>query len=538
MATFETTLLLLLVVALVGVLAGFVAVPVTLLLVGAGVLLCFVPVTARLHIQPEVFFAVFIPPLLYSDSWSIPKRDLLKVLRPVMALAFGLVLLTVVAIGCFLHWLVPSLPLAACFALGAIVSPTDAVATAAATHRLPVPTEVTNILNGESLINDASGLVAFKFAIAAVATGAFSFAEAAEQFVLLAAGGSVVGLAAAALLDRVGRRVRRVVSEEPTVHAILSLLLPYAAYLLAESLQVSGILAVVAAGLYMGSQERRDTSVATRRHVGEVWTIVLYAFNGFVFILLGLEIPDVMRRMSGTPWHELVGYALAVWVAVNVVRLAWIFPAANLRPLFLRSVREREGFPPARTVFVVGWAGLRGSVTMAAALSIPLVVGNGTPFPGRDLLIFLAATTILLTLLVNGLTLPLFIRWLGVHGDGVAEREERAARIAIAQAGSAALRARVARLTRPEEIAIATRMAGNYERLLLRLSANAARRADLDALAGIERNLVTVALEAQRAELVAMRNAGTINDETMRALEAEIDDAEASLGPGLTRARA
>jgi monovalent cation/hydrogen antiporter len=538
MATFEITLVLLLVVALVGVLARFITAPVTLLLVGAGAVLCYVPGMSRLHIQPDIFFALFIPPLLYADSWSIPKRDLLNVLRPVMALAFGLVFLTVVAIGYFLHWLIPSLPLAACFALGAIVSPTDAVATAAATHRLPVPTQVTNIINGESLINDASGLVAFKFAVAAAATGAFSFAEAAEQFVILAAGGSLVGLAAAALMDRIGRRLRRVVSEEPTVYAILSLLMPYAAYLLAEALHVSGILAVVAAGLYMGSQDNRDTSVATRRHVGEVWTIVLYAFNGLVFLLLGLEIPDVMRRMSATPWPELLGYALAVWVAVNLVRIAWVFPGANLRPLLLRKVREREGFPNPRAVFIVGWAGLRGSVTMAAALSIPLVIGNGTPFPGRDLLIFLAATTILLTLVVNGLTLPLFIRWLGVQGDGLAQREERAARIALAQAGSTALHNALSRLSRPEEIALASRLAGNYERLLSRLSANAARRTDLDALASFERNLIISALEAQRAELLEMLNSGTINDETMRALEAEIDDAEASLGPGMTRARA
>jgi CPA1 family monovalent cation:H+ antiporter len=538
MATFETTLIVLLVVALVGVLARFVAVPVTLLLVGAGAILCLVPGMSRLHIQPDVFFALFIPPLLYADSWSIPKRDLFNVLRPVMALAFGLVFLTVVAIGYFLHWLIPSLPLAACFALGAIVSPTDAVATAAATHRLPVPTQVTNIINGESLINDASGLVAFKFAVAAVATGAFSLADAAGQFVVLAAGGSLAGLAAAALMDGVGRRVRRIVSEEPTVHAILSLLMPYAAYLLAEWLHVSGILAVVTAGLYMGSQDTRDTSVATRRHVGEVWTIVLYAFNGFVFLLLGLEIPDVMRRMSGTEWPELVGYALAIWVAVNVVRLAWVFPGANLRVVLFRKVREREGFPNPREVFVVGWAGLRGSVTMAAALSIPLVIGSGAPVPGRDLLIFLAATTILLTLVINGLTLPLFIRWLGVHGDGIAAREERAARIALAQAGSLAVRNALTRLSRPEEIALASRLAGNYERLLLRLSANATRRADLDALASIERGLVLRALEAERAELVEMRNSGVINDETMRAIEAEIDHAEASLGPGPSEARA
>jgi CPA1 family monovalent cation:H+ antiporter len=235
--------------------------------------------------------------------------------------------------------------------------------------------------------------------------------------------------------------------------------------------------------------------------------------------------------MSGTEWPELVGYALAIWVAVNVVRLAWVFPGANLRVVLFRKVREREGFPNPREVFVVGWAGLRGSVTMAAALSIPLVIGSGAPFPGRDLLIFLAATTILLTLVINGLTLPLFIRWLGVHGDGIAAREERAARIALAQAGSLAVRNALTRLSRPEEIALASRLAANYERLLLRLSANATRRADLDALASIERGLVLRALEAERAELVEMRNSGVINDETMRAIEAEIDHAEASLGP-------
>ena len=223
---------------------------------------------------------------------------------------------------------------------------------------------------------------------------------------------------------------------------------------------------------------------------------------------------------------------------MNVVRLAWVFPGANLRVVLFRKVREREGFPNPRGVFIVGWAGLRGSVTMAAALSIPLVVGNGAPFPGRDLLIFLAATTILLTLLINGLTLPLFIRWLGVHGDGIAAREERAARIALAQAGSAALRDALSRLSRHEEIALAARLAGDYERLLLRLSANAARRADLDALANIERSLVIRALQAQRSELLDMRNSGVINDETMRAIEAEIDDAEASLGRAPIEARA
>ena len=267
-------------------------------------------------------------------------------------------------------------------------------------------------------------------------------------------------------------------------------------------------------------------------------TLAMLPVVAFVGVLARFEIPDVMRRLSVTPWHELALHAVVVWAAVNLVRIAWVFPGANLRALLFRKVREREGMPNPREVFIVGWAGLRGSVTMAAALSIPLVIGNATPFPGRDLLVFLAATTILLTLLVNGLTLPMIIRFLGVQGDGLAAREQRAARIALAQAGSSALRQALSRLTRPEEIAVARHLAGNYERLLLRLSSNAARRVDLDALANVARQLIIGALEAERAELVEMRNAGVINDETMRAIEAEIDDSEASLGPAATHVRA
>jgi len=535
MATLEATLALVLAVAAVGALAHWVALPGTLLLVLGGVALSFLPRFSDLHIQPEIFFALFIPPLLFSDGWLIPKRDLLGVLRPVLMLAFGLVFATVVAIGYFIHWLIPSLPLAAAIALGAIVSPTDAVATSAATARLPVPSAVTNILNGESLINDASGLVAFKFAVAAVATGAFSLADAAGQVLLLAAGGFAVGFAVAWVIGGARVRLRRARVEDPTVQTILSLLTPYAAYFLAERLQVSGILAVVAAGLYAGWHDARHLSLATRRHAWEVWTMLLYVFNGLVFLLLGVELPSVLARIAGTPWQELALYAIALWAALNVVRLVWIFPLANLRPFLFRKVREREGFANPRGVFIVGWAGLRGSVTMAAALSIPLAESGGAPFPGRDLLIFLAGSSIVLTLVVNGLTLPVFIRYLGVHGDGSAEREERAARIALAQAGSAAVRESLAHLSRVEEVALGRRVVDNYERLLHRLSANAARRAELDALAESERRLMLSALRAERAELLEMRDAGVINDQTMRAIESEIDDAESSLSPGNRR---
>src|SRR5258706_13739942 len=350
METIDITLALLLAIALVGALAKWVPLPGPLLLVAGGVLLSFVPLLADLHIEPEIFFALFIPPLLFSDGWLIPKRDLLSALRPILLLAFGLVFLTVVAIGYLMHWLIPELPLAAAFALGAIVSPTDAVATAATTERLQIPSRITNILNGESLINDASGLVAFKFAVAAVATGAFSFLEATGQFVLLAGGGFLAGLAIAWLVGECRVRLTRLCVDDPTIQTTLSLLTPFAAYLAAEALHTSGILAAVAAGLYAGSHDARHLSIGTRQHAWEVWRMLLYAFNGLVFLLLGLELRGVLSRISGVSWQELVLYAIVLWAALNVVRLFWVYPAAHLPPLLSRRIREREGFRNSRGI--------------------------------------------------------------------------------------------------------------------------------------------------------------------------------------------
>ena len=216
---------------------------------------------------------------------------------------------------------------------------------------------------------------------------------------------------------------------------MLSLLTPYAAYLVAERVSVSGILAVVAAGFYAGMHDTKNLSVATRRHAWEVWAMVLYVFNGLAFLLLGLQLKSVLERLPGESWSSLAFYALAVWAAVTLVRLAWVYPATYL-PLLWRRIRDREGWRDPRAVFLVGWAGIRGSVTLAAALSIPFMTSPGTPFPGRSLILFLAGTTIVLTLSINGLTLPAFISWLSLRRDGGADSEERAARLAVAQAAA------------------------------------------------------------------------------------------------------
>ena len=527
MDVIEITLGLLLAVALVGAVGKLVPVPLPLLQVGAGVALSYAPAFRALLVPPEIFFLLFIPPLLFAEAWVIPKRDLVGVLRPVLLLAFGLVLFTVLAVGYLLHWFLPEMPLAAAFALGAVISPTDAVAVSAVTGRLRIPARVATILNGESLINDASGLVAFKFATAAVVTGAFSWREASLQFILLSGGGFALGVALAWAIGRLRAHLVRFCIGDPAVQTVISLLTPYAAYLAAEALGLGGILAVVGAGLYAGADDTRHVDTATRRHAWEVWTMLTYAFNGLVFVLLGVQLH---RVLAGIPQTSAVGMALlALGVAALVIalRIVWVYPAAYLPLWLFRSIREREGERDPRDVFLVGWAGIRGSVTLAAALSIPLATASGTPFPFRELIILLAASVIVITLLLNALTLPWIIRWLEMRGDGIAEREERTARLATSRAAAAAIRRELPRLNQPSERAYAQALIDEYERRAQRHSADAERRTQIEAAREAEQRLRLAALRAERDELIQLRDSEVINDEVLRIIQSDLDHAEA-----------
>ena len=534
MGIIEITLGLLLAVALVGAIGKWVPVPLPLFQVGAGVALSYLPLFGTLSVPPEVFFLLFIPPLLFAEAWVIPKLDLIGVLRPVLLLAFGLVLFTVLTVGYLLHWLLPELPLAAAFALGAVVSPTDAVAVSAVTGKLRIPARVTMIVNGESLINDASGLVAFKFATAAVVTGVFSWHEAALQFFALSGGGFLLGLAVAWTIGQLRAHLARFCIDDPTIQTVISVLTPYAAYLASEALGLGSILAVVAAGLYAGVDDSRHLDAPTRTHAWEVWRMLTYAFNGLVFILLGVQLHSVIAGIPQTSAFGLALLALSVAAVVILLRIMWVFPAAYLPLWLFRHIREREGTRDAREVFLVAWAGIRGSVTLAAALSIPLVTASGAPFPFRELIILLAASVIVVTLLLNATTLPFFIRLLKIRGDGIAAREERAARIATAQAAIAALQLRLSQATQADETRFAQALLTQYEHRLQRHSANADRRQHLDALHDTQRDIWLDAVKAERKELMELRKADVINDEVMRVLQADID-LEETLIVGATR---
>ena len=526
MSTVTTVLVLLAVLALTAALAKRVPIPLPLLLIASGVAMSFVPGFERVDIDPEVFFLLFIPPLLFADGWTIPKRELLGVLRPVMLLAFGLVLITVLSVGWMVHWLIPSIPIAAAFALGAIVSPTDAVATNAMVGRIGLPPRVTHILNGESLINDASGLVAFRFAIVALATGMFSWWSAAGTLALVSVGGVAIGVGIAWIVGAIRTGLRNYCADDPSVQTVLSVLTPFAAYLAAETAHVSGILAVVAAGLYAGWNDFRTLDAATRQHAWEVWDMLLFAFNGIVFLLLGITVSHALSAFGAENWRIHVTYALVLWAALTVMRVIWVYPAAYLPHWLVPSIRDREGPRDPRDVFLVGWAGLRGSVTMAAALSIPVTLSGGEPFPGRDLLIFLAASTIVLTLVLNGLTLPLLVRAFGVQRDRGADRDRRVAEIAIAQAGIAAIQRELSKLSHPEEAARARDLLAAYARRADRHTANAERAVALAVAQATERRLILLGLEAERRELYALLDAGTINDETLREIEMRLDSVE------------
>ena len=521
---------LLLAVAVVGAVGKWVPIPLPILQVAAGVGLSYLPELRSLKVPPELFFLLFIPVLLFGDAWIIPKRDLLRVLRPVLQLAIGMVLLSTLAIGYLVHWLVPAMPLAAAFALGAVISPTDAVAVTEVTRRLQVPARVTTIVGGESLINDASGLVAFKFAVGVAMTGVLSWGKAAADLVLLSGGGFLLGLAVAWLAGQLRRQLVRFSADDPTIQTIISLLTPYAAYFAAERLGLGGILAVVAAGLYSGVIDARNNDAATRRHAWEVWTMVLYTFNGLVFILLGVQLHDVLDAVPEGRGLGLALLAIVVSLAVIALRLIWVFPLAYLPLLVSPRLRQREGgmYAP-RNVFIVGWAGIRGALTLAAALSIPVATSTGGGFPGRELFIIVAASVIVITLCVYGLTLPLFIRWLGVRADNAAEREERAARLAAAKAAASAIREELPRLTETAEAAYAQTLIEEYERRIEHHSAQPEQRRSVEARRDAERRLRLAALQAERAELLQLRDTDVINDEVLRLIQEELDHVESLL---------
>ena len=413
------------------------------------------------------------------------------------------------------------------FVLGAIISPPDAIAATAIAQRLKLPQRIVTIIEGESLVNDATALVAYRLAISAVATGFFSRRLAGEQFVLIAVGGVLAGLVIGWLAEQFHRRV-----DDAPIEITASLLTPFAAYLLAEHLQVSGVLAVVTAGLYMVWRSPLMLSFQTRLRVGPVWETIEFLLNGFVFIFIGLQLPDILHRLSNDQFsaRRLIFYAVSITAVVTVIRVLWVIPATYLPRLLSKKLRRRDPSPKWQHVAIIAWTGMRGVVSLAAALAVPNFKADGTtPFPGRDLILFLTFVIIFATLVVQGLSLPFLIRWLRVEDDGAAEREEREARLAANQ--SALARLKEISETNPARLEAVSRLRVEYEDHILQLKVVGPLKAGepLRLFSTEYERLSHEALQVEHRTIIKLRDDGTINDEVLRRIQRDIDLAEARL---------
>ncbi len=562
MHTVETVLLVLMIGAVTGIIARYIrAIPLPLIQIMLGAALSWPQQGLHIDFDPGLFMLLFIPPLLFADGWRIPKREFFALYRPILRLAFGLVLFTVIGLGYLIHWMIPEIPLTVAFALAAVISPTDAVAVSAITRNLGMPAHTMHVLEGESLLNDASGLVALKFAIAATLTGLFSWTQVTQEFLWIALGGLGVGAAVgwgfSYLRDTVTRRLGDVAA---TQMVLLLVLLPFAAYLLGEKIGVSGILAAVAAGVAtnFGDLNRADY-ISERMQTAGTWAMVESAFNGAIFLLLGLQLPSIIGvtlRDAGHDWWILVGYVAIISIALLALRWIWLMLGVSRSLHKAHQAGKLIKKPDLWLNLATTLAGIRGAVTLAGALSVPLLLNNGQPFPARDMLIFLATGTILFTLVIGSIGLPLVLRRVQAVSEPESVREERQARIAACRAAINSLAmsdddaAQQPTEWQAQQHEIEGRIAREYRNRIDLLdeertpeSAEVQDLATPDAVQ--ERRLRYVAelemrlncIKVERHTIYAERHNNRINDESLRSLVQELDLSEITLRKRLEVAR-
>jgi monovalent cation/hydrogen antiporter len=512
-------------VAALSVIARRINVPYPILLVIGGLALGFVPGLPDVELDPEIVLVVFLPPLLYSAAFFSSLRDLRANMRPITLLATGLVLFTAVAVAVVAHAVIDGIPWAAAFALGAIVSPTDPVAATSIIRRVGAPRRIATVLEGESLINDATALVAYRVAVAAAIGGSFSLAHAGLEFAWGVVAGIAIGLAVGWLIEKVRRRI-----EDPPVEVTISLLTAYAAYIPAEEIGASGVLAAVTAGIYLGWRAPRIASATTRMQSYAVWDILSYLLNATLFVLVGLQLSIIAGPLSSSELWTLTGYAAIVSVVVVLARFIWGFTVTYLIRALDRRESQRARRASWRLRVLSAWSGMRGAVSLAAALALPFTTDAGDPFPERNTIIFITFGVIFATLVVQGLTLPLVIRALGIHedddGDGT---EELRARIAAASAALEEIdRLEDEEWTRHETL---ERMRALYNYRRRRFKAQAGKVEDdgfEDRSLAYQRSVQSV-IAAQRRALVGLRDGGDIADGVMRRVERELDLEESRL---------
>jgi CPA1 family monovalent cation:H+ antiporter len=518
-------LALLLAVAGLAALAQVLRVPYPIPLVVGGLGLGFLPGMPSVDLDPDLVLLLFLPPLLYSAAFFSSLRELRANVGPISLLSIGLVVLTTAGVAAAAHFAI-GLPWPVAFVLGAVVSPTDAVAPAAIVRRLGVPRRIVTVIEGENLTNDWTALVVYRFAVGAVVTGAFSLPRAGLEFVLTGLGGLAIGLIVGWLVAHVRRRL-----DDPPTEMAVSLLTAYAAYIPAEELGASGVIAAVTVGVFLGWRAPRlVSSPSTRLQLYSVWEMLQFLLNAVLFVLVGLQLPGILEALDGASAGELLAEAGIVSGVVVALRIVWVFAAMYSPGGAQDCLCGGEGRPPRAHVAIVAWSGMRGAVALAAALAIPLTVAGGDPFPSRELVIFLAFATIVVTLVLQGLTLPLLIRLLGVEDDGREDQEEVTARLTAADAAVERVDALAGESWTYDETIERVRAMFEYRRRRFAARAEGDGHEPYEHRSAQYTRLMQETLAAQRAALLDLRNEGRIGDEVMRRVERDLDLEESRLG--------
>ena len=535
MQAIATILTLLLAVIVSGSLARFSRLPLPLVQIALGIVIALSPLRT-VELEPEIFFLLFLPPLLFLDGWRIPKTALFRDRAIILELSLGLVIMTVVGAGFLIHWLIPAMPLPVAFALAAVVSPTDPIAVSSIASHAPIPKRMMHILEGESLLNDASGLVCMRFAVAAMLTGSFSLSEALLTFTWVALGGVAIGVCVTWAVTWIKQRVTDSLGEDTSAQILISLLMPFGAYLAAEHFHCSGILAAVAAGITMGLAEQSGQALGvTRVQRTAVWDTVQFAANGVIFVLLGEQLPGIMagaaKTVLLTGHHEvwwLAVYVLVINLGLAALRFAWVW--TSLRWTLFRSIRR--GDPPRKMswklVLAMSLAGVRGAITLAGVLTLPLTLTTGEAFPARDLAIFLSAGVIVVSLVVASVALPRVLKNLSLPPEPSHQAQEDAARAAAAEAAIRAIEA--AQHTMGEGRAdadiytdTAARIMALYRQRIEGASESSEAREISRGAQRIERQLRLAGVRAERDTVFRLGRERELDEEAARRIIRELD---------------
>lgn len=497
-------------------------IPYPIAFVIGGVALGFSRHLPRPHVDPDMIMLIVVPPLLYSAGWGTDWVEFRRNAQPISLHAVGLVIVTMVAVAAVVHATVPGFAWPLAFTLGAIVSPPDAVASEAIFERIAIPRRVAAIVSGECLVNDATALVLYRFALAAAVTGAFSLVHASGAFIVVAAGGILIGAAVAFVLEGALRYWSRRGYGDSMIASVVFLLAPFAAYLPAEELNVSGVLAAVTAGIVLSRRSTLFIDPETRVLGSSVWRLLTFVLNAFAFLLIGVELPGIIEALMPHV-RDYALYGLLVSATVILVRIAWVFPATYLLRFLSGLSRASSPTMSWQQVAVMSWAGMRGIISLAIALALPYTLGD-QPFPQRSVTIFFTFCVIFVTLVFQGLTLGPLIEWLGVTETSRSRRRETALRVRALEAGIARLREVEARRKSPLEREILGRVLEEYEQRINVLRGKAEKEEAIEATESrIDRHLQKEALGAERRAIAAMRSAGEIPDDIYRSIEYDLD---------------